>query len=703
MHASQSFYMNSSQTLLDPNRKRVLDNIATVLQKIDTFNGSDRDALRPLCAKVFPKQKHAGDNVPLDKFVETFNERFLTKFTTHDISEMMAEFGMDSRNGVPAFNFFLAVKATGLPPHSHWTHDREAEINENVKSVKKMHPVSFERMKAEAEASPLTLKSERALKEVVEERLQMYTSTDIDRFRQVFRRLDMKNTDRNEGMSKETFKSHIFSKFGFTLSSQDVDDIAHKYPLAGGRIDFRRFIYSLLAGSDNIQLPITQVDENYERMCQRKEREKFFDRELNRHTVFTVKDVRKILNQKIGEFSSRDTDQYRQFFKRLSSQTYITKEDLFEKLWTIFHLNISDSLADKVFHTIDLNGDGYMELSEFVAFLKNENRVSTDNIFGSTRNLDPTGGVMSSSSREMQDTWSAGTLLRNSGNGRRRTSVTTPHTHTDRGVSIENLLKGVYNPSLSDGPRMHSSCGTRLVCTPPPQSAGVSRVPSRVGMGGMGSRSRLSSRLSSSPQFGNRPETQIPEGRPFAVSRPPTSPSRPMTGVPRSPMRTRSGSRLLPDLRRSHSAGSEGSQMEQIFPDSGKDHHYASYASPVPVSVSPIRQQRKSVMSSRMSSRKPSTAGIANRMRVQTPMKFSKNARLNTSGGSRNNLVPSPPPRAPPRPSTGSGMKKSQAGSASFFRRNPNIAKTLGNSTSFKTMTPMRLMEEEMAALGPHS
>ncbi|CAM9504118.1 unnamed protein product, partial [Heterosigma akashiwo] len=253
----------------------------------------------------------------------------------------MRYLGQDPSNGVQAFKFFTSVKATALPNSSYWTEEREDEINMNLAYVKSERPGSFERVLNDTHTQPLTLESELELKEILEERLGQYTTKDIDRFRQVFFRLDIK-ADAHNHLSQDKFRKHIFSKFGFAMKPEDVDKIAAKYPAPGGRIDFRAFIASLLVHYDNQQLPITQFknNENYERRMQRLEREKFYRREKSTFTLHTVDSVRKILRQKIAELSSRDTDQYRQFFKRLGNTTHVTKEALFGHLWTVFHLNV---------------------------------------------------------------------------------------------------------------------------------------------------------------------------------------------------------------------------------------------------------------------------------------------------------------------------------------------------------------------------
>mmetsp|Transcript_1512 Transcript_1512/g.2070 ORF Transcript_1512/g.2070 Transcript_1512/m.2070 type:complete len:751 (-) Transcript_1512:379-2631(-) len=463
MHAMKGMTLDSLNRKHDPAQERMKQNFDLLLLKMNNFTGADRDKVRSLCSKMFPKTRAGSDSTfPVDDFLSIINTKFVINLSKSDLSELMSAMGMDFSNGVHPYQFFLGVKNTEKLSKPYWTAVREEQMENEHDMIKKYRPASFERAFSAAQrsdqSSASNIRNVNEFQEVIKEHVEQFITKDIDRYRQVLKRLDMKN--KAKGITRSELKKIMFSKFTISLNDADIDRLFKDYQTTDGKIDFRNFLGSTLGdtANGNMVLSFASGEDTLEKRKIKQAQKSHFQKQDQLITVWTVKDVKKILNMKISELASRENDQFRQIFKKLSNKNLISKQDFFVALKQKFQMNLRDELVEEVFNIIDSNQDGYMDLTEFVAFLRDENRGAT--AFQSSVPMtpvpevgpDPVFGQAWAQRQASAQHKTSRNKLRKRGSG--------------AGTSMARLMTGDYNPAHS-GRRLHTSSGPRLVCTPP--------------------------------------------------------------------------------------------------------------------------------------------------------------------------------------------------------------------------------------------
>jgi len=414
----------------DSIRKR----IETISSKMSHFTGADIDCVRFLCSQMFPLLKDSKETVNANKFLDILNKRFVLDFTYTDLEEILHFLGQNSQKIHP-YQFFSAVKKAGMPNKSPWNFQREEQIKQNSILTKTTRNSTFHHIPEELDKSPQSrIKNINQLKKLMEKRLRQVVTDDVDYSRQLCRLLDLKNQHESNGVTNSELKKIMFSKFGYLISDKEVETLFTDFRNSQGNIDFKKFVWSILIDKNKQNSSLSFVPEAEVGWKQvRATQDLYFQKQSDFSKLWTVNDVRRNLERKIQGRSSTETDQLRQVFRKLGGHASLNKKDFFVALKINFDLILSDELMDEVFQEIDTDQNGVINLQEFLAFMKEENRgdamFTPSNTFCASPHTDTSPGRYSPDSRLIDP------------------------------PTIENLLKGAYNPSTRvPFPQRPNSC-----------------------------------------------------------------------------------------------------------------------------------------------------------------------------------------------------------------------------------------------------
>ncbi|CAM9455678.1 unnamed protein product, partial [Heterosigma akashiwo] len=311
-------------------------------------------------------------------FLSNFNHKYQTNISPSELDEMLVALGQNPNGPIHPHAFFQGVLKSETLDAPNFFSVREEQMKNASEMIRKFRPAAYQHsydnlLQVERASSAPVIQTVSDLREVITASCRKMTKRDNDLTRNVMNKLQIQNASgHGRNMTSTEVKKVLYQSFLVALSDDDVARLFADYITPQGRIDLRSFMENILGEVKPMVIAFAKNSESAERARIVDKQNQFFEQLEKNNSIWTVEDARRLLNYKIDQFSSKESDRYRQVFQKFGNTTHVTKEKFIQGLRVNFQMHMSDQLLDELFQTIDDNGDGLLELCELVAFLKKE-------------------------------------------------------------------------------------------------------------------------------------------------------------------------------------------------------------------------------------------------------------------------------------------------------------------------------------------